>query len=135
MSAGKSPKHGADALHSDYVPKNVCNADGSSHNKSQLHHCQIPVIVRIHCHLVHYLQSKGGVFVSDLDVETAFRFLDHRGNGRIDIKTLRDRLSAFYPDLPLSELRFLMGDKRELGISDIKEILRDNTINHFDPVR
>jgi Ca2+-binding EF-hand superfamily protein len=79
------------------------------------------------------LQDRGGVFVSEVEIETAVRWLS-KGRDKLTLKDLRDRLSPFYPDMPISELKFLMGDKKELTSDDIHQLLKDNTITNFDPV-
>jgi Ca2+-binding EF-hand superfamily protein len=72
--------------------------------------------------------------VTDAELEAAFKFLDKNNTGKLTLKDLRERLAAFYPAMPISELKFLMGDQKELSLADIRELLAESTITHFDPV-
>lgn len=96
------------------------------------------------------------MLVSASDIDAAFRFLDASGKGKITIGALRQKLSAFFPgadgeavvlslvgclydrrpysDMPLSELRFLLGDKKEITVAELHELLDGNQITNFDPV-
>jgi Ca2+-binding EF-hand superfamily protein len=52
------------------------------------------------------------------------------------MRDLKDRLSAFWPDMPHSELSFLLGDAgaKDITLGELKELLVDNAITNFDPV-
>ena len=93
--------------------------------------------------------------MSASDIDAAFRFLDASGKGKITIGALRQKLSAFFPgksircavkrvshvtrclliaDMPLSELKFLLGDKKEITPGELHDLLDGNQITNFDPV-
>jgi hypothetical protein len=66
--------------------------------------------------------SVGGVLVTPSEIEAAFRFLDPSGKGKITMSSLRQKLSAFFPDMPISEVKFLLGDKKEMTASGLFHI-------------
>lgn len=72
--------------------------------------------------------------VTEQDIEVAFHFLDRKGLGRVNGSALRDRLMAFWPQMTSAELKFLLGDEKEITSKYLKDLLLDNTITHFDPV-
>ena len=43
-------------------------------------------------------------------------------------------MPSVIPDMPLSELRFLLGDKKEISVAELRELLDGNQITNFDPV-
>lgn len=79
--------------------------------------------------------SKGGVLVSEEEIEAAFRFLDVHGTGRVTLHNLKKRLSLIYKGLPPSQYKLLLGEgKSEMTLKDLKDLLLDNTVDNFDPV-
>jgi calmodulin len=77
--------------------------------------------------------SKGCVLVTSEELQIAFDFLDVEKHGKITLGNLRKRLSIFFPDLPLKELKFLMNNSKELTLEDLSALLVDNEITNFDP--
>ena len=43
-------------------------------------------------------------------------------------------MASYLSDMPLSELRFLLGEHKELTPADLHELLDGNQITNFDPV-
>ena len=80
------------------------------------------------------LNAKGGVMVTDNEINSAFSFLDVDKSGKITIANLKKRLSVFFPEMTAKDYRFLMNGKRELCEEDLLELLKDNEIVNFDPV-
>ena len=78
--------------------------------------------------------SKGGILVTDEEIQNAFNFLDIEKQGRINLNTLRKSLSVFFPDIPLKELKFLMNNQKELTVEYLSDLLKGNEITNFDPV-
>lgn len=78
--------------------------------------------------------TKGGVKVTDAEVEAAFRFFDPEGKGKITLADLRKRLQPFYKDMPIAEYKFLMGEAKSMTVEDLKTLLADNDVAGFDPV-
>ena len=99
--------------------------------------------------------AKGGVLITVEEIQAAFSMLDVEKTGNISLPNMRKRLSALFPgkknviqyyliilnrskcfttDMSAKEYRFLMNNKKELNIEDLKELLLDNEISNFDPV-
>ncbi|KAJ1458835.1 hypothetical protein M885DRAFT_512673 [Pelagophyceae sp. CCMP2097] len=78
--------------------------------------------------------SKGGVLVTDEELRAAFDFFDVENSGTITLANLRKRLGVFYKNMPAKEYRFLMNNKNEMTLEDLKELLVDNEVKNFDPV-
>ncbi|KAH8057529.1 hypothetical protein JL722_6608 [Aureococcus anophagefferens] len=57
--------------------------------------------------------SKGGVLVTEEELKAAFDFFDN---------------------MPAKEYRFLMNNKSEMTLEDLKELLLENEVKNFDPV-
>jgi calmodulin len=79
-------------------------------------------------------QAKGGVLISEAEIEAAFRFFDTEGKGSINMKDLKKRLQPFYKDMPAAEYKFLLGDAKSISLHELKELLEDNDVAGFDPV-
>ncbi len=78
--------------------------------------------------------SKGGVLVTSEEISTAFQLLDTERTGQLTIATLKKRLGPLFPEMSAKEFRFLMNNKKEITIDDLKDLLIDNELTHFDPV-
>ena len=78
--------------------------------------------------------SRGGVLVTDEELQSAFDFFDAEGSGKITQAQLKKRLGVFYKDMPNKEYKFLMNDQSELTLDDLRELLLDNEVKNFDPV-
>ena len=59
--------------------------------------------------------DKGGVLVTEEELEAAFAFFDVDGSGKITTANLRKRLGIFYKNI-LQRLQFLMNNKPELTL-------------------
>jgi len=80
------------------------------------------------------LNGKGGVLVTNTEIQHAFNFLDIDKTGKISLANLKRRLGVFFPDMTAKDYRFLMNNKKELTENDLMELLMDNEITNFDPV-
>eukprot|EP01040_Poterioochromonas_malhamensis_P005308 gene5309-5692_t len=78
--------------------------------------------------------SKGGVLVTSEEISTAFQLLDTERTGQLTIATLKKRLGPLFPEMSAKEFRFLMNNKKEITIDDLKDLLIDNELTNFDPV-
>lgn len=76
------------------------------------------------------------MYVADADIEAAFQYLAKPGADRVTLADLRAKLAPFFPEMPVTELRFLLGDaaKKDMSLAEVKALVRDNTIANFDPV-
>lgn len=78
--------------------------------------------------------SKGGVLVTMEDIQTAFSLLDVDKHGQITLPGLKKRLGPLFPEMTAKEYRFLLNNKKEMTIDELKELLVDNEVSNFDPV-
>lgn len=69
------------------------------------------------------------------EIIAAFRYLDVQGKGYVGLHNLRKRLNIFHKNsMPLMQYKSLLGDKNELTLKDLNELLLDNTCENYDPV-
>ena len=80
------------------------------------------------------LNAKGGILVTNAEIENAFGFLDIDKTGKVSLANLKKRLSVFFPEMTGKDYRFLMNGKREMTQHDMMELLSENEIVNFDPV-
>ena len=78
--------------------------------------------------------SVGGIAVDEAELKAAFEFFDVSGKGKITLSDLKQRLGAFYKNVPLREYKFLMNNQSELTLDDLRTLLENNEIKNFDPV-
>ena len=65
----------------------------------------------------------------------AFEFLDTDRKGYVTIQDLRDKLGIFYRNLSTKDYKLLMNHKSELTEQDLYQLLANNELTDFDPVR
>jgi calmodulin len=78
--------------------------------------------------------AHGGVLITTEEINAAFQILDLEKTGQLTIATLKKRLGVLFPEMSAKEYRFLMNNKKELTIEDLKELLLENELPTFDPV-
>lgn len=78
--------------------------------------------------------SKGGILVTAEEISTAFAMLDIERTGQLTLNSLKKRLGVLFPEMTAKEYRFLMNNKKELTIDDLKELLMENELSGFDPI-
>ena len=54
--------------------------------------------------------------------------------GHITISNLKKKFGVFFPDMTSKEYRFLMNNNREMTADDLYDLVKDNSIEDFDPV-
>ena len=47
---------------------------------------------------------------------------------------LKKRLTAFFPDLTTKDYKYLLSNKKEITIEELRNLLHDNEVKDFDPV-
>ena len=77
--------------------------------------------------------SKGGVLVTDEEIQRAFQFFDADASGRINPKLLMNKLDKLNKKVTKKELKAIFGEKNHMSVQDIKEMLEENDVI-FDPV-
>jgi|TARA_B110000211_G_C13749161_1_gene408011 Ca2+-binding EF-hand superfamily protein len=75
-----------------------------------------------------------GITIDEAELQAAFEFFDVSGTGKITLSDLKNRLGAFYKNVPLREYKFLMNNQSELTLDDLRALLENNEIKNFDPV-
>jgi Ca2+-binding EF-hand superfamily protein len=75
-----------------------------------------------------------GISIDEAELKAAFEFFDVSGTGKITLADLKNRLGAFYKNVPLREYKFLMNNQSELTLDDLRALLENNEIKNFDPV-
>lgn len=78
--------------------------------------------------------AKGGVLVTNEEIANAFSLLDSDKTGKLTLNGLKKRLGTLFPEMSAKEYRFLMNNKKELNLDDLKELLLDNELVGFDPM-
>ncbi len=76
----------------------------------------------------------GGVLVTPDQIRAAFQFLDVDKKQRITAENLRSRLSIFYDQLGLKDVKLLLNDQHELTEEYLQAMLLTNEVTNFDPV-
>eukprot|EP01033_Poteriospumella_lacustris_P011688 gene11688-8326_t len=60
--------------------------------------------------------------------------LDPEHSGQLTLQSLKKRLGPLMPDMSAKDYRFLMNNKKEMSIEDLRELLVDNEVANYDPV-
>lgn len=68
------------------------------------------------------------------EVQAAFAMLDLEKTNTITLQTLKKRLGSLFPNMTAKDFRFLMNNKKEMTVEDLKELIIDNEVTQFDPV-
>jgi len=76
----------------------------------------------------------GGVLITEDEIEAAFKFLDMGQTGKITIATLKKRFGTFFDNIPAHRIKALLGDRHEITLTALKELVVDNSVKTFDPV-
>ncbi|CEL99346.1 unnamed protein product [Vitrella brassicaformis CCMP3155] len=79
--------------------------------------------------------EKGGVLITKEELKVAWDFFDTKGQGKLTAAELRRRLAVFYKNISLKEVKFLMNNQSEIGFDELYDLLKDNQLTNFDPVR
>lgn len=78
------------------------------------------------------LNQHGGVWISPKEIEYAAKFY---GDGeKITINGLKKRLLDLKIPIDHESVKELFGDRHEISVSDLRELLDDNSITDYDPV-
>jgi len=78
--------------------------------------------------------ARGGVHITQDEIKLAFDFLDTDKTGKLSLANLKKRLGVFFPNMTAKEYRFLMNNRREMTVQDLKDLLIDNEVTNFDPI-
>lgn len=63
--------------------------------------------------------------ITQEELQIAFQLLDTDKTGTLTLSSLKKRLGPLFPDLTAKEYRFLMNNKKEITLNDLKSLLSD----------
>lgn len=76
--------------------------------------------------------ERGGVLVTTEDLMLLSSFLDPLNSGMINKKSL-ECLSILFPTMTSKDFNLLLNEKEEVPFEEIKQLLRENELNTYDP--
>ena len=77
----------------------------------------------------------GGIHVNKADIETVFKYVNPTMFGRVNHSELRHKISLFDRELKSKDFTLLMTGRDDLTIDELYEILKNNELENYDPVR
>lgn len=78
--------------------------------------------------------AKGGVLVTHEEITAAFAMLDPENTGQLTLQSLKKRLGPLLPEMSAKDYRFLMNNKKEMNVEDLRELLIENEVSNHDPM-
>jgi len=72
--------------------------------------------------------------INEAELSAAFDFFDVTGQGRITPNDLKQRLGAFYKNLPAKDIKMLLGDG-SFTKETLRNLLSNNELGNYDPVK
>uniref|UniRef100_A0A0G4IEX6 EF-hand domain-containing protein n=1 Tax=Chromera velia CCMP2878 TaxID=1169474 RepID=A0A0G4IEX6_9ALVE len=79
--------------------------------------------------------EKGGIVIDRDELKVAWDFFDVKGAGKLTVNDIKKRLSVFYKNLSVKEVRFLLNNQNEITFDELYNLLKDNQLTNFDPVK
>ena len=80
------------------------------------------------------MAGMGSLAIDDEELDAAFEFFDVDRTGKITAANLKDRLGAFYKNLPQKEIKLLLGDG-PFTKDTLRNLLQNNDLGAYDPTR
>jgi len=77
--------------------------------------------------------EKGGVLISEDELKVAWDFFDSKASGKITAHDVKKRLSSFYKNVSVKEIRYLLNNQPEITFEELRDLLAQNTLKNFDP--
>ena len=78
--------------------------------------------------------SGSGLQIDEEELTAAFEFFDVNGTGKLTAADLKQRLGAFYKNLPAKEYRMLISEPT-FTKDTLRALLASNELGGYDPVR
>ena len=78
--------------------------------------------------------ASGSFRVDEEELNAAFDFFDIDGTGKLTAANLKQRLGAFYRNLPQKEIKLLLGDGT-FTKDALRSLLQNNDLGAFDPTK
>ncbi len=63
--------------------------------------------------------DKGGILISDEELKIAWDFFDPKGEGKLTAQDIKKRLSAFYKNVSVKEIRYLLNNQPEIKFDEL----------------
>jgi len=79
--------------------------------------------------------DKGGILIREDELKIAWDFFDTKGQGKLTAADIKRRLSTFYHNVSNKEIKFLLNNQPEISFDELYELLKDNQLTNFDPVK
>merc|ERR1712224_984915 len=79
--------------------------------------------------------DKGGILIKEEELKVAWDFFDTKGTGKLTAADIKRRLTTFYKNVSNKEIKFLLNNQQEITFEDLYELLKDNQLTNFDPVK
>lgn len=79
--------------------------------------------------------EKGGILISDEELKIAWDFFDPKSLGKLTAPDIKKRLSSFYKNVSVKEIRYLLNNQPEISFEELRDLLKENTLKNFDPVK
>ena len=80
------------------------------------------------------MAAMGSLNIDDEELDAAFEFFDVDKTGKITAANLKERLGAFYKNLPQKEIKLLLGDG-PFTKETLRSLLQNNDLGGYDPTR
>ena len=78
--------------------------------------------------------AAGSLYIDDEELDAAFEFFDVDRTGKITAANLKDRLGAFYKNLPAKEIKLLLGEG-PFTKETLRSLLANNDLGAYDPTK
>lgn len=78
--------------------------------------------------------NMGSLHISEEELNAAFEFFDIDGTGKLTAANMKQRLGAFYKNLPSREIKLLLGDGA-FTKETLKNLLSNNDLGAYDPTK
>jgi Ca2+-binding EF-hand superfamily protein len=79
--------------------------------------------------------DKGGILIKEEELKVAWDFFDTKGTGKLTAADIKRRLTTFYKNVSNKEIKFLLNNQQEITFEDLYDLLKDNQLTNFDPVK
>ena len=80
------------------------------------------------------LAAMGSLHIDDEELDAAFEFFDVDRKGKLTAQNLKDRLGAFYKNLPQKEIKLLLGEG-SFTKDTLRNLLQNNDLGAYDPTK
>jgi Ca2+-binding EF-hand superfamily protein len=79
--------------------------------------------------------EKGGILIKEEELKVAWDFFDTKQCGKLTAADIKRRLTTFYKNVSNKEIKFLLNNQPEISFEELYDLLKDNQLTNFDPVK